>query len=206
MIEVRTMKLSLLWDMEEFLYSEASQQRREKASRFLHADDRLRCLAAGYLLKRCLPGYSEALHYMNVNGKPFMRDGVPFSISHGGNYIALAWCEGAGDIGVDVEPIRETEYYRAILPRFMTSGELNAVGENAKDIVRVWTRKESLYKCVGGRISDVRELPEVLEKRVLFGGAECFLSSWEKDGHMFSVALRDFDQSMEFHIKPVGIL
>lgn len=71
MIEVRTMKLSAFRDKEEFLYSEASRQRRERASRFIHRDDRLRCLAAGYLMKHCLPGYSEALLHTGVDGKPF---------------------------------------------------------------------------------------------------------------------------------------
>ncbi|MBR5109155.1 MAG: 4'-phosphopantetheinyl transferase superfamily protein [Clostridia bacterium] len=203
MIEVRTMKLSTLRDKEKVLYYEADRQRRERASRFIQADDRLRCLAAGILMKRCLPGYSEALLYTGVDGKPFLRGGVPFSLSHGGEYIVLAWCNGVDGIGIDVEPIREMEYYQAIIPCFMTSGEIKAVGESAREAVRVWTRKESLYKCVGEGVTDFRELPEVLEDRVLFGNAMCCLNSWEKDGHMFSVALRNTKRSMEFNVEPV---
>ena len=205
MIEVRTVKLSAIRDKEEVLYSEVGRSRRERASRFIRADDRLRCLAAGTLMKRCLPGYSEALYNTGADGKPFLRGGVPFSLSHGGEYIVLAWCEEAEGIGIDVEPVREMEYYRAILPCFMTPGEIRAVGESAWEAVRVWTRKESLYKCIGEGITDFRELPEVLEDRVMFGNAMCCLNSWEKDGHMFSVAFRNARQSVKFNVKPVEI-
>ena len=190
MIEVRAMKLSALRDKEEFLYSEASCRRREKAARFVHTDDRLRCLAAGFLLKHQLPGYAEALLYTGADGKPFLKNGTAFSLSHGGDYIVLAWCEGAEGIGVDVEPIREMEYYRAILPFAMAEREITAVGESGREAVRIWTRKESLYKSVGEGVSDLRELPEVLAERMWFLGKPCLLTSWEEDGHSFSVALR----------------
>ena len=201
MIEVRAMKLSALRDREEFLYSEASRQRRERAARFLHRDDRLRCLAAGYLMKHCLPGYSEALLHTGADGKPFLKNGVPFSITHGGEYIALAWCEDAGGIGIDVEPIREMDYYRAMLPYFMTAGEIQAAGDRAGDAVRIWTRKESLYKSIGEGISDFRELPEVLADCVRFFGMSFRLTSWETEGHSFSAALRGFDKPMALRIK-----
>ena len=203
MIEVRTMKLSALRDREELLYNEAARQRRERASRFVHQDDRLRCLAAGYLMKHCLPGYSEAMLYMGVDVKPFLKKGVPFSMTHGGDYIALAWCEDAESIGIDVEPIREMDYYRVILSCFMTAGEIKAVGDSARNAVRIWTRKESLYKSVGEGISDFRELPEVLADRVQFFGVPFRLTSWEAEGHSFSAALRGYDKPMELRIDAV---
>ena len=205
MIEVRTMKLSGLRDREEYLSREAGSLRREKASRFIREDDRLRCLAVGYMMRRCLPGYSEALLCTGKAGKPFLRDGVPFSISHGGNYIVLAWCAGAEGIGVDAEPIREMEYYQAILPYSMTAKERDAVGGDAGTAVRIWTRKESLYKCVGEGVSDFRELPEVLEDRVLFSGRLCRLKSWEEEDHAFSVALHGSEESMDLMIQPVAL-
>lgn len=201
MIEVRTMKLSALRDREAFLLSEASCQRRERAARFIQLDDRLRCLAAGYLMKHCLPGYSETMLYTGVDGKPFLKNGVPFSITHGGDYIALAWCEDAEGVGIDVEPIREMDYYRAIIPCFMTAGEIKAVDDSAKDAVRIWTRKECLYKSVGEGISDFRELPEVLVDRVQFFGMPFRLTSWEAEGHFFSAALQGSDKPIALRIK-----
>ena len=204
MTEVRIMKLSELRESADRLYGAVSRGRRERAARFVRADDRLRCLAAGYLTEQILPDYSEARFYTGKDGKPCLRDGVPFSLSHGGNYIVLAWQDGADGIGIDVEPIREPEYYRDILPQAMTEKEQKAAGTDAETAVRIWTRKESLYKTVGEGVSGFTELPEVLEDRVLFFGLPCRLRSWEEEGHSFSVAVRGPDEAVELHIQAVS--
>ena len=203
--EVRVMKISELQGYEELLYTMVSTRRREKALRFIQADDRLRCLAAGYLTEHCLPGWSESGLYTGREGKPFLRDGVQFSITHGGNYAALTWRNGTAGIGIDVEPVREMEYYQDILPYAMTEEEQEAAAGNAAEAARIWTRKESLYKCVGEGISGFAELPPVLEDRVFFLGAPCRFRSWEEDGHIFSLAVRGSDDPIDLLIRTVGI-
>ena len=205
-VEVRTIRISDIRDKEKFLLDSVGGQRREKALRFYYADDRFRCLAAGYLMKQYLPGFSEKIIAFGRDGKPFLPGGVPFSISHGGNYVVLAWCEGAEGVGVDVEPIRDMEYYRPILPRFMTMTERSAAGDDARKAVYIWTRKESLYKCIGEGISDFSELPEVLEDDVNFCGMPCRLKSWEKEEHIFSSALRNSKGMYGITIKEVSRL
>ena len=156
---------------------------------------------AGCLMKHCLPGYTEAQLWTGSAGKPFLRNGVPFSLSHGGNYVVLAWCEESEGIGVDVEPIQDMEYYRPILPLAMKPEEIKAVGEEARMAVRIWTRKESLYKCIGEGISGFQELPALLEDQVLFSGALCRLRSWEDQLHSFSLALRGYNGMMDLRIQ-----
>lgn len=196
MAEVRIMKLSEIRDKEDLLMRTAGQCRRARASRFRHLDDRLRCLAAGYLLEHCLPGYDEERLRTGRDGKPWLPKGPAFSISHGGDYVVLAWEEGAAGIGVDVEPIRDWAYYEDMLPLYATEVEQKAMGQAADKAIWVWTRKESLYKCVGEGIEDFLELPEVLADEVTFLGKACQLGSWEKEGHLFSVAVRDFNEPL----------
>ena len=205
MTEVRVMKLSALREREDFLYGAVSFRRREKASRFVQRDDRIRCLAAGYLTEHCLPGWKESRFYTGREGKPFLQGGAPFSLSHGGDYIVLAWQKEAEEIGIDVEPIREMEYYRAILPCAMTEEEQKAVGDSAAMAVRVWTRKESLYKCIGEGFSDFRELPPVLEDRVVFRGGLYRFLSWEEEGHSFSAAVRGPDEPIRLEVRTVTV-
>ena len=99
MTEVRVIRISELQESEDLLFGSVSERRRQKASRFLQKDDRLRSLAAGYLMEHCIPGWSEARFYTGRDGKPFLLNGVPFSVSHGGDYAAVAWCDGAEGIG-----------------------------------------------------------------------------------------------------------
>lgn len=204
MTEVRVMRLSALRESEDLLNAAVSDRRREKAARFVQRDDRLRCLAAGYLAEHCLPGWSEQRFYTGRDGKPFLRDGVPFSLSHGGDFIVLAWQEGAAGVGIDVEPIRDMDYYRSILPYAMTETEQAAAGDAAAAI-RIWTRKESLYKCVGEGFSSFSELPPVLEERVMFLGLPCRFKSWEEEGHCFSAAVRGADKPVSLTIRTVTL-
>lgn len=155
---------------------------------FRRPDDRLRCLAAGFLLQKYLPGYEEGLLVYGKDGKPFLQGGAAFSLSHGGDFVTLAWCEGARGIGMDVEPIGEMDCYRDMLPFYMTPAEQRATGSSARKAVTIWTRKECLYKCIGEGIGDILELPEVLADCVAFAGSNCQLKSWESEGHLFSLA------------------
>ena len=205
MAEVYVLQLSDLYGKKNILLELADRQRREKALRYLREDDQLLSLAAGYLMKRYLPGFSEDRLWTGKDGKPFLRGGPAFSVSHGGAYAALAWDENAEGVGVDVEPIQEMGYYQPILPFYATAEEREAVGNDAKKAVWVWTRKESLYKCVGEGVSDFRELPKTLEEHVLFFGMPCRLASREKNGHMFSLALRGAGQSVDLQINHAGL-
>ncbi|MBQ1335889.1 MAG: 4'-phosphopantetheinyl transferase superfamily protein [Selenomonadaceae bacterium] len=188
-MEVRSMRLSEIRGKERFLMESVGARRKEKAQRFRHLDDRLRCLAAGYMMQQYLPGFSEERLVFGKDGKPFLEGGAAFSISHGGDYVVLAWDEAAEGVGVDVEPVMEMECYQEILPFYATEDEQKAIGKDARKAVWVWTSKECLYKCVGEGISDVLELPEVLEELVLFQGKSFFLESLEREGHLFSFAL-----------------
>lgn len=199
-MEIHTIRLSEIRSSEGKLIACADKQRREKALRFLHKDDRLRSLAAGYLMKKFLPHFSEDRLCFGKDGKPFLKGGPAFSVSHGGEYVVLAIDEKAEGVGVDVEPIAGMEVYRPILQSYATPNEQRAIGNDALKAVWIWTRKESLYKTYGEGVSDFLELPETLEDRVMFFGAECFLKSWQEDGHMFSAALRGVNE-MRLHRK-----
>ena len=188
MIHVHVLKLSELRGRDKELMDDADAIRREKALRFRKEDDRLRCLGVGLLMKEHLPGWSVDLLRTGKDGKPFIEGGPAFSISHGGDYVVLAWDDEAESLGVDVEPIQNMDYYRPIISAFATVEEEKAIASDPEKAAWVWTRKESLYKCIGEGFSDMLELPSVLEDRVELAGAIYCLCSRKKDSHMFSLA------------------
>ena len=207
MIKLYTVKLSDIRGKEKALLPSVGPRRREKALRFLQAEDRLRSLAGGFLMNRCIPGFSEDALRTGPQGKPYLPGGPAFSLSHGGEYIVLAVSADAEGVGVDVEPIRTIEYYKAVLPYFLTAEERAVVGLDAREAVRAWTRKESLYKCLGEGVQDPLDLPSVLPDSLIFLGKPCQLKSWERDGHMFSLALRSASLPLpaEISVRPVNI-
>ena len=191
----------------EYLFEMSDEKRRNRALHYYHEEDRLRCLGAGYLMKRYLPDYSEEKLCCGNDGKPYLKDGVPFSISHGGDHIVMAYDEGAKAVGVDVEPGKDMSFYEPILSSYTTEKERILIGDDAHKAVWVWTRKESLYKCLGEGFSDFLELPDTTENIVSFSGKTILLKSFEQDGHIFSLALEVMAKSMEITLEylPVSL-
>lgn len=180
----------------DFLYDFADRERKKKALRFIREEDQLRSLGAAYLMKKYLPDYSEERIYFGKDGKPFLREGFPFSISHGGDHIVMAYDDHAKAVGVDVEPVKGMSFFRPILSSYTTEKERIFIGDDPQKAMWIWTRKESLYKCFGEGFSDFLELPDTTPDLVKFFSETVLLKSFEKDGHIFTLALREPDKNM----------
>ena len=87
---------------------------------------------------------------LGPHGKPYIKGGPEFSISHTGGI----WMCAVSDepVGLDVQEKR-TAKYESIAKRFFTGGEakyIEAAGEKAQDaFYRLWARKEAYVKYTG---------------------------------------------------------
>lgn len=86
------------------------------------------------------------------SGKPFVKNGPEFSLSHSGDwaYVAL----GPRSLGLDVETYKPRPYL-ALARRFFAPSEVQRLShlqglELCTEFYRIWTSKEAVYKCVGG--------------------------------------------------------
>ncbi|GAB1409343.1 hypothetical protein MASR1M90_04970 [Desulfovibrionales bacterium] len=140
--------------------------RRAKMRRLLRADDQLRCLGAGLLLRHVLGVRHDSQLAYGACGKPSLScQGAPgFSLAHAGNFALLA--VGPSVLGADIEPWTAAAWSRDV-PRgagpcavpdlqfvqyWMTHEEqrLWADSSDQDDVfVRAWTGKESLLKATG---------------------------------------------------------
>jgi phosphopantetheinyl transferase len=204
--EVYTLQLMEILDREAYLFQTVDRERQEKASRYRRLEDRVRCLAAGFLMKHYLPDYAKERLRIAKDGKPYLLGGPAFSLSHGGDYVLLFVDDTAEGVGIDVEPIRQMDQYQRILPYYTTEEERQFIGSEAQRAVYIWTRKESLYKTFGQGISDFRELPGTLEDQIMLFGRSVSLKSWERDGHMFSIAIRGDGVSTDAVLRTVELM
>lgn len=139
------------------LYLLASQQRRDRADRYLRSDDRHRCIAADALLRfavRQVLGSEDFRVERTAGGKPYLpaAPGFCFNLSHSGPWVAIAW--GDAPVGIDVEQIAMDAGKEAVARRFFRSDEqaylFAASGEErARRFFEIWTMKESFLKYQG---------------------------------------------------------
>ena len=149
------------------MYRAAAPDRKARADRFRHADDRMRCLCADMLARRMLAKVADVspadISFTQSNkGKPYANVPLQFSVSHSGNFVLCAVSEHP--IGADVEQIKP--FRAGMVARYFTKAEADFVwgGSPAPDgnvtdrdvcarFYRVWTAKESYVKMTGTGIS-----------------------------------------------------
>lgn len=136
-------------DIRDFLnlrgLSFLTPERRERLKRYLHAEDRARCLAAGLLLRRFI---SDQEPQKGPWGKPYIPHAPQFNLSHSGSYVVLA--VSGHSVGVDIEQHRPFDL--RVARRCFTPDELRWLTAHT-DPVRafyiLWTAKECIMKATG---------------------------------------------------------
>lgn len=149
------------------MYRAANAERRARADRFRHEDDRRRCLCADMLARRMLAKASgkapeEIAFTIGYKGKPSANVPFYFNVSHSGNYVLCAVSEKP--IGADIEQIKP--FRAGMVARYFTKdeaayiwGDTTPTTETVTDpeictrFYRTWTAKESYVKMTGTGIS-----------------------------------------------------
>jgi 4'-phosphopantetheinyl transferase len=142
-----------------------STDERDRARRFLSAPARTQFVAARSALRRILGGYlnrppEEVRFVLGPIGKPALPDAgarLFFNLSHSRD-VALVAVTERGEIGVDVELIREMDSRDALAERFFHPNEVAALRCLPPDLralgfFNAWTRKEAFLKATGKGIS-----------------------------------------------------
>ncbi len=127
----------------------------KEISQYQKQDDINRLTAGKYLLKKMLidTGFDEKIfsaYQTAENGKPFIPEFHPFNITHSGQVVACAILLEEGNIGIDVEKIRDIDPGR--FNKQFSAPEMMQI-LSSKDpnttFFEYWTMKESVMKADG---------------------------------------------------------
>lgn len=127
------------------------QERREKASRYLHIKDKRLCIGAGVLLYRILikNGISDFTLSKNEYGKEYLKNSdLHFNLSHSGDYVVCAVSDA--EVGIDTEFLSDADL--TVAEKCFTNYEYKMLqnSQNIRsDFFRLWTLKESFVKKIG---------------------------------------------------------
>ena len=175
--------------------------RKETALRFRRTEDQLRCTAAGLLLKYVLNLNEDTDVERDSFGKPLIKkevhsgNGPFFSLTHAGNYAALAF--GESPVGIDAEELGV--FPRAVMKRCFMQDEREWAERKDTDLrcYAVWTMKESIMKADGRGIAmDPRSF-------------SVFNSGWRTDytvydGHIFACASHEVPDLRMSRVDPLA--
>jgi 4'-phosphopantetheinyl transferase len=132
---------------------------RIRAARFRIANDRASYLVARATLRMVLgrifqsDGIELPLQFSD-SGKPFVRSGPAFSISHSVDVVLIGLVWGM-EIGVDAEELRLLPDIQSLAAACLAASELaelnriDNVNERTAQLLSFWTRKEAIAKALG---------------------------------------------------------
>lgn len=144
----------------QLLFNDSSKDRREKASRFMHSKDQIRCIISEHLIKYAYfsvynKAFTQAIHYSEY-GKPYLpnHDTFHFNISHSGKWVILGYAKS--NLGTDIEkiPDKYQNEYKEIVDSFYTCDEQKYILKTEAHLrqnlfTQIWTMKESYLKYIG---------------------------------------------------------
>ena len=171
--------IQLGFDNRHFLLKNLSDEQKEKALRFKNEKDQARSLISSYLAS----SLSNEKLLKKEMGKPYFINGPHFNISHSGNYVVMAISED--EVGIDIEENREKDM--SSLLSIFNEVERKMIKEHA-DFYYLWCAKESLIKCFGGSVSQIKEVPSLpLNGLKTFKGKDYQSQTLLFDKHIISI-------------------
>lgn len=168
------------------MYAQISDFRKERADSYYHDDDKLRSVCAAFLVKKFVK--CEELKY-NEFGKPYAANGKYFNISHSGSFVGLAISDY--EVGLDIEAILKKDM--SFLSNIFDEKDLK--GASLEDMYLLWCNKESLSKCIGRGLRDIKEAPaKPLNGKKTYDNAHYSCASFVYDKYAFSVTIKGFEE------------
>lgn len=126
-----------------------------RAGQFYRPDDRVAFVIRRGRMREILGARigvpAGALRFTyNADGKPDLRGGPHFSLSHSAGCALLAVC-GSGPLGVDVEAVKPLSADIGHVFTHDEQSDLNQVADadRLRATFRLWTQKEALSKALG---------------------------------------------------------
>ena len=174
------------------LYAMASAPRREKADRYRHPEDRVRCLLGDGLLRyaaRAAGVHDTTLSVaLNAYGKPYLRayPDLHYNMAHGGDWVVLVW--DRRPVGVDVERVDANRDVRALAGRYFSIEEQTFVAacDTPRRFYDLWTAKEAYLKYRGTGFACGTETPDLRKDGLVTPTA--YLRRFAlSDGHILAV-------------------
>jgi 4'-phosphopantetheinyl transferase len=170
--------------------------RAEKFERLNKEADKKRCLAGGLFINRFLPK-AEILE--NEFGKPYANNGRQFNLSHSGDYVVFALSEVA--VGCDIEKTRAANFERIGKTIFCSNENelLQSAEDKTKTFFELWTKKESLLKCMGQGFHRSSTSVDVSKDFFCESSTKYYFKLWHFESYTISVCStkNDFPSKIE---------
>ena len=197
-VDVYILNTQLVKNNLDFILNFVDKKRKIKALKFVQEKDQLLSLGAGYLIKKYLQ-YKDILE--TKTGKPYLKNGPYFNISHSGEYVVLVK-HATREVGVDIERINDSKV--DAIKYVLSDKEKSVFDRNT--LFLMWSNKESLIKCLSTGMQDIKIVSGLpLEGVRSINNEDFYTRSQIYDNYSLSVTLKS-SEPFNIAIKPIADL
>ncbi len=166
----------------EIILNSISEERKQKANKYLQEVDRIRSYLGSYLLSRYVKG---EIKYSTLK-KPYC-DECYFSISHCQDYVILYLSDK--ECGVDIEKRKVVD--KKVIDYCLSSDEKSKL-KNDEDFIYYWTRKEAFSKCIGQGMFNKLKIKEIpcIDDTFTYKGEKYSTYTFTHDEYIISISKR----------------
>lgn len=155
-----------------------SQEELELLNGYKSLKKQVEWIAGRFLVKNMVRDFiDENADLPSVNVR-YKKEGMPFlhhypslsiSITHSGNYVAVALCAILKKIGLDLE---KDDYLpdKSFMNVAFTQREISSINFESQEVMRIWTLKEAFLKYIGKGFNESLHTVEVLKDKILYNG------------------------------------
>ena len=140
------------------------------------------------LLKKYILINNEKIKY-NKYKKPYVKNGLYFNFSHSYEYLVLIISK-ENEVGIDIEKIRDVKYYKNIINKFFTEDEKEYINNDVNKFIKIWTRKESFYKCIGTGFYKYDKNISVLKNKIKYNKNTYYITTKKFNNYYISQAIK----------------
>jgi 4'-phosphopantetheinyl transferase len=191
---IKLFKLDLSFDFKPYL-AYCSYDAKKKINSYSQYSDQVVAFASHWIkeffLGYYLTGKPQKLRIKySSHGKPYLVDypNYDFNISHSGEYLLLAISKN-GQVGVDIEIIKQDEDLSQLSPIVFSSSEQQLIHNNLH-FTQLWTKKEALLKLRGNGFFDDNYLTTQLNLSDMQLYDNCWIYQWQYANYCLACAIQ----------------
>ncbi len=172
----------------------------EKIKKLQKEQDKKLSYGASLLIDKFVLNGDKNAYFLHSDGKPYTSNDVNFSVSHSGDYVAIAVSDK--EVGIDIQKCNKRNFHR--LAKFVFHENevnlLNCADDKLETFFELWTKKEAFLKLIGTGFKRKATDIDLSQDIYIENEKKYYFSNRKFEDYYISVCYEEYNTDTEYSI------